>query len=303
MSTTYRLAVIKGASGPQVMVESDGMLVPLTRFLADTADAMPEAGDLMPILADWLRWSKAIEARLEQASDLFRSGTPATEADFLSPIASPGKLICIGANYHDHINEMPIPMVPKYPYSFLKPVNNTVRGSGAEVLAPRHVEMMDYEAELAVVIGTKCADVSEADALDVVAGYVNFNDLSARDWLDSRPPIGVDWVMHKGFDGFAPLGPYLLPASFVPDPQDLSIKLSVNGEVRQDSSTGQMVYGVAACIAHLSKVMTLYPGDVIGTGTPAGVAHGHADRGGYLKAGDEVRMEIDGLGELVTPIV
>lgn len=302
MSTTYRLAVIRGASGPQAMVEAGARLVPVARLLGDAANALPTASDLMPILADWPRWSALIEDRLDQAEQLFRDGLPAAGADFLSPIALPGKLVCIGANYHDHINEMPIPMVPKYPFSFIKPANNTVCGSGDPVVAPRHVEMMDYEAELAVVIGTKCANVSEADALDTVAGYVNFNDLSARDWIDSRPPIGVDWVMHKGCDGFAPLGPYLLPARFVPDPQKLSIRLSVNGEVRQDSSTGRMVYGVAACIAHLSSIMTLYPGDVIGTGTPAGVAHGHADRG-YLKAGDEVRMEIEGLGELVTPIV
>ena len=249
MSTLYRLAVIKGASGPQAVVEMGGMVVPVAALVGDAAAGLPESSDLTPILADWQKWTDLIEARLGGADTLFSGGMRAAECRFLSPITLPGKLICVGANYHDHINEMPIPMVPKYPYSFIKPANNTVCGSGDEVFAPRHVKMMDYEAELAVVIGRKCAKVDAADALDVVAGYINFNDLSARDWIDSRPPIGMDWVMHKGFDGFAPLGPYLLPAKFVSDPQKLAIKLSVNGEVRQDSSTGQMVYGVAACIA------------------------------------------------------
>ena len=302
MSQTYRLAVIQDGDKRVPSVERDGRIIPLAKLLGDSASDLPEEGDLMPILEDWSRWSSAIEQKLPDAAALFAAGQDAESVKFAPPIGLPGKLVCIGANYHDHINEMPIPMVPKYPYSFIKPGNNTVCGSKDPVFAPRHVKMMDYEAELAVVIGRPCANVEAADALDYVAGYMNFNDLSARDWIESRPPIGVDWVMHKGFDNFAPTGPYLLPARFVSDPQDMAMKLTVNGEVRQNSSTAQMVYGVADCIAHLSSVMTMMPGDVIGTGTPAGVAHGHGGRA-YIKAGDEIRLTIAGLGELVTPVI
>ena len=193
-------------------------------------------------------------------------------------------------------------MTPAYPYSFLKPWKNTLRGSGESVAVPDGVRMMDWEAELAVVIGAPAARVSAADALDYVAGYANFNDLSARDWLASRPPVGIDWVRHKAFDGFAPFGPYFVPAQFVPDPQNLAVRLWVNGEPRQESSTEQMVFGVAAIIAHLTSIMTLAPGDVIATGTPAGVGHGREPQQ-FLRPGDEVRIEIGPLGELVTPIV
>lgn len=298
MSRFYRLAVISHAGQPLAVVEQEGRLVPVAALLS--VDPGPLT-DLSPLLADWPHWSTAIEAALP-AADAFADAILATEAKFLPPVAVPGKLVCIGANYHDHINEMPIPMVPKYPFSFIKPHNNTLRGSGAPVKAPQGVAMMDYEAELGVVIGVECANVPAAEALSVVAGYLNFNDVSARDWIEKRPPIGVDWVMHKGFDGFAPVGPYLVPARFVPDPQDLPIRLSVNGRTRQDSSTAQMVFGVAQCIEHLSRIMTLYPGDIIGTGTPAGVAHGRKDKA-YLAPGDIIRMEIGPLGELVTPVV
>ena len=139
-------------------------------------------------------------------------------------------------------------------------------------------------------------------ALDQVAGYLNFNDLSARDWIASRPGVGIDWLIHKGHDGFAPVGPYFVPAQFVPDPQDLPVRLTVNGEVKQNSNTGQMIFGVADIIAHLTTVMTLHPGDIIATGTPAGVAHGRNPQE-YLKAGDEIRMEIGSLGTLITPVI
>jgi 2-keto-4-pentenoate hydratase/2-oxohepta-3-ene-1,7-dioic acid hydratase in catechol pathway len=162
--------------------------------------------------------------------------------------------------------------------------------------------MMDWEAELGVVIGTRCAEVPEREALGVVAGYINFNDLSARDWLAERPPVGVDWVRHKGFDGFAPCGPYIVPARFVPDPQTLAIRLTVNGVVKQASNTHRMVFGVAQIIEHLTSIMTLYPGDIIATGTPAGVGHGMTPPQ-YLQAGDVVELEIGPLGRLVTPIV
>jgi 2-keto-4-pentenoate hydratase/2-oxohepta-3-ene-1,7-dioic acid hydratase in catechol pathway len=303
MSDMYRLAVVEGDGGAMVVVERGGRAVPLGDILAGDDLARLEnrvPRDLMPLIEDWATWRAILPARAAAAR--FGDGLAAGSLRFLPPIALPRKLICIGANYYDHIAEMPIPMTPSYPYSFLKTPSNTLRGSGQPVTKPAISEMMDWEAELAAVIGTTCRDVPVESALDVVAGYANFNDLSARDWVDKRPPIGVDWVRHKCFDGFAPMGPYFVPADHAGDPYDMPIKLSVNGVTKQDSNTGKMVYGVREIIAHLSQIMTLEPGDVIATGTPAGVANGRKPPE-FLKAGDEVRMETGVLGELVTPIV
>jgi 2-keto-4-pentenoate hydratase/2-oxohepta-3-ene-1,7-dioic acid hydratase in catechol pathway len=298
MTMMYRLAVIRRNGGREAVVEFEGKLLPAATVLKGKLGTTLE--DLQPILDNWADCDDLIAAFVSDQPSGFAQGSLAIDADFAAPLANPGKFVCIGSNYHDHIAEMPIPMVPTYPYAFVKPVNNTMRGPGETVPVPKKAKLMDWEAELAIVIGKTCIDVSAADALGVVAGYVNFNDLSARDWLDKRPPIGVDWVQHKAFDGFAPFGPYIVPSRFIPDPQDLPVKLSVNGVLKQDSNTAEMVFGVAAIIEHLTSIMTLYPGDVIATGTPAGTGHG---KGEYLKAGDVVRMEVGPMGELVTPIV
>lgn len=299
----YRLAVIADpAEGALAVVEKGGKMVPLHRLLADAGFDGP-LRDLGILLEDWPEWQRRIESAVVSENALFESSALDVDTVIFSvPIARPGSIICIGANYHDHVAEMPVPMTPTYPFAFLKPVRNTLRATGEPVMAPRHVEMMDWEAELGVVIGTTCKNVSEENALDVVAGYVNFNDLSARDWIASRPGVGIDWVRHKAHDGFAPVGPYFVSSRFIPDPQDLPVTLSVNGSVKQNSTTGQMIYGVAQIIAHVSSIMTLYPGDIIATGTPAGVGHGRIPPE-YLRAGDEVRMEIGPLGTLVTPII
>lgn len=297
MIDPYRLATIQRDGVDTAMVERCGRLLPVAALLPELEDPLH---DLAPVLADWPRWSARLDERVDRAR--FESdGTNATEASFRPPIALPNKLICIGANYHDHIAEMPIPITPNYPYAFLKPPSTTLRGSGEAVEAPANVQMFDWEAELAVVIGVRARHVPADRALEVVAAYANLNDLSARDWIASRPPIGVDWIRHKAYDGFAPMGPYLLPTRFVVDPQNVPITLSVNGIVKQNSNTAQMVYGIAAIIEHLSSIMTLEPGDVIATGTPAGVGHGRTPAE-YLKPGDEIRIEIGGCGVLVTPI-
>lgn len=301
MSSIYRLAVARTGQGREVFVEYRGRLLPAGAILGGkiSHDIGAAPTDLQPILNQWGQCDAVIAEYVRTQSGAFDRGKPAADAEFLAPLVAPGKFVCIGSNYRDHIAEMPIPMTPTYPYSFLKPVNNTLRGPGDAVAVPRKVRMMDWEAELGVVIGMTCVEVSAANALGVVAGYVNFNDLSARDWLDKRPPIGVDWVQHKAFDGFAPFGPYLVPARFIPDPQNLSVRLSVNGVIKQDSNTSEMVFGVAAIIEHLTSIMTLYPGDIIATGTPAGTGHGQKE---YLRAGDVVRMEVGPLGELTTHI-
>lgn len=299
MTSLYRLAVIKTPNGPLAVAEQGGRMAPLHVLLGVAA---PMA-DLGPLLADWSAASARLDGAIDAGAAIFdASAIDASAAQFALPIARPGVLMCIGSNYHDHIAEMPVPMKPEYPYAFVKPTSNTLRASGDPVEAPRQVEMMDWEAELGAVIGLSAKHVSEEDALNYVAGYVNFNDLSARDWVANRPAVGMDWVRHKAHDGFAPVGPYFVPAQFVSDPQDLPIRLSVNGVLKQDSNTSQMIYGLKPIIRHLSSIMTLQPGDIIATGTPAGVGHGRKPPE-YLKPGDEIRMEIGPLGELVTPIV
>lgn len=305
MSNSYRLATVQAAGGPTVMIEQDGMALPLADVLQTGDIDLPGGAaltDIMPLLANWERSHTLLKERVSAAATrIAKGGVAAAGLPCLPPIALPRKLICIGANYHDHIAEMGIPMVPNIPYSFLKAASTTLRGSGAPVSKPDDVEMFDWEAELAVVIGTSCKNVSVENALDVVAGYANYNDLSARDWIARRMPIGVDWVLHKSYDGFGPMGPFFVPSEFAGDPANMPIHLTVNGVTKQNSSTAQMVFGVRELIAHLSSYMTLEPGDTIATGTPAGCGNGRKPPE-FLQKGDVVRVEIGKLGQLITPI-
>lgn len=223
-----------------------------------------------------------------------------------------GTIYCAGANYADHVAEMaraqnqPPPPDPHMlglkPWFFIKPSRSCAVGTGARVARPRGCEKLDWEAELAAVIGKPARNVSAKDALSYVAGYTIANDLSARD-LARRPqlppgsPFHFDWTAHKGFEGSCPLGPWITPAREVPDPQRLAIRLWVNGALKQDSSTSQMIYSVAEQIAHLSSLATLHPGDIVLTGTPAGVG---APRNEFLQPGDRVEIEIEALGRLET---
>ena len=176
----YRLAIIIVEGQRVAVVEREDRLVPLYRLVVGTEPL----NDLGPLLEDWPAWQAKIEAGIAAHPELFdASGIDAKSATFALPFERPANLICIGANYHDHVAEMPVPMTPTYPYGFLKPVRNTVRATGEPVLAPRHVNMMDWEAEMGAVIGRAGKNVSIDDALGLVAGYVNFNDLSARDWI------------------------------------------------------------------------------------------------------------------------
>jgi 2-keto-4-pentenoate hydratase/2-oxohepta-3-ene-1,7-dioic acid hydratase in catechol pathway len=224
----------------------------------------------------------------------------------------PGTIYCAGANYVDHVAEMarvmnqPVPPgardAGEEPWFFIK-ATSTVVGPGATVARPRGSARVDYEIELAVVIGVAAKDVPASRALEHVAGYTIGNDLSVRDVGRSRTPVGspfhYDWVSMKSFDGACPLGPSLVPARYVPDPQNLALELWVNDDARQSSSTGQMIFGVAEQIAWLSSRVTLHPGDVILTGTPAGVGMA---TGRFLRAGDDVRVRIERLGEMTQTI-
>jgi 2-keto-4-pentenoate hydratase/2-oxohepta-3-ene-1,7-dioic acid hydratase in catechol pathway len=305
LTVRYRFARVHVDGVDVLMVEHGNRLLPLREILEDRdLERCPNAvwSDLMPLLQEWDYWREVLPVRVASSTEAFNLRGNGEPGAFLPPVALPRKLICIGSNYYDHIREMPIPAEPTYPYAFLKPPSTTLRGSGEPVCVPQKVQMMDWEAELAIVIGAVCRNVSVAQALDVVAGYSAINDLSARDWVASRPPIGMDWILHKGFDGFAPMGPYFVPAASVPEPQKLPITLTVNGDVKQRSNTDQMVFGVREIIAHLSSVMTLEPGDVIATGTPAGTGMGRKPPQ-YLQPGDMVRIRIGEFGELMTPIV
>jgi 2,4-didehydro-3-deoxy-L-rhamnonate hydrolase len=211
------------------------------------------------------------------------------------PIGVPSKIVCVGLNYRDHAAEQGVDL-PEAPLLFAK-WPNTLIGAGEAIVIPPITSKVDYEAELGVVIGARLRNVSEENALEGVDGYVCLNDVSARDlqFADGQ------WVRGKSLDTFCPVGPELVPAAEIPDPQRLSIRALVNDRVLQDSSTSQMVFGVAAVIAHVSRAITLEPGDLIATGTPAGVG-AFRDPPVFLQPGDEVTIEVEGLGVLTNPV-
>jgi 2-keto-4-pentenoate hydratase/2-oxohepta-3-ene-1,7-dioic acid hydratase in catechol pathway len=225
---------------------------------------------------------------LEGAPEPVGDPVPLDGLELLAPLA-PGKLIGVGLNYRDHAAETGAAL-PRQPLLFAK-LASSVTGPAAQVVRPAYTEELDYEGELAVVIGRPARDVPRERALDHVFGYAVMNDVTARDRQREEP----QWVRAKGGDTFAPFGPWVTTADEVPDPQALAIRTTVNGEVRQDGSTADMVFAVDALVAFCSASFTLQPGDVITTGTPAGVG---VARGAFLAPGDRVRVEIEGLGAL-----
>lgn len=216
-----------------------------------------------------------------------------------APILRPGKFMCLGMNYKDHEAEarrLGVP-IPESQVWFSKQIT-CINGPFDDVHYPAVVERLDYEAEMGVVIGKGGRRISEGEALQHVAGYFVANDVSARDWQAKSPT----WTLGKSFDTHGPIGPWIVTADEVADPQNLMVSLSVNGERRQHSSTELMTYSIARQIAYLSEVMTLEPGDILITGTPAGVGIA-MEPPTYLRAGDVVRVEISGLGHIENTIV
>ncbi len=203
-----------------------------------------------------------------------------------------GKFLCVGLNYADHAAESNLP-VPKEPVLFTKPTSCIV-GPNDPVVLPQGSLKSDWEVELGVVIGSKARYVSEADALAHVAGYCVVNDLSEREYQIER---GGTWDKGKGCDTFGPIGPCLVTADEVPDPQQLDMWLDINGKRTQTGSTRTMIFGVAHLVSYISRFMTLYPGDLITTGTPPGVGMGHKPNPVFLKPGDTIRLSVQGLGE------
>jgi 2-keto-4-pentenoate hydratase/2-oxohepta-3-ene-1,7-dioic acid hydratase in catechol pathway len=234
--------------------------------------------------------------RVRQAVESAPDAVPVAQLRLAAAVPDPGKIICVGLNYQKHAAEGGMP-VPEQPIYFAK-FANSLAGSGEEVAIPAATRKADYEVELVAVIGRRARNVSTDAALDHVFGYATGNDLSARE-LQTR---SSQWTYGKAIDGFAPLGPYLVTADEVPDPQALDLRCWVNGDLRQNSNTRDMVFSVAELVSDLSQVMTLEPGDVIYTGTPEGVILGMADPV-WLQPGDEVACEVQGLGRLVTPLV
>jgi 2-keto-4-pentenoate hydratase/2-oxohepta-3-ene-1,7-dioic acid hydratase in catechol pathway len=212
------------------------------------------------------------------------------------PVPNPTKILCVGLNYRGHIAESGAE-VPEVPVLFSK-FNNALVGSGAPVPLPNHVVEYDYEAELAAVIGRRARYISPIEALDYVLGYCNANDISARE-LQRRTS---QWLLGKTLDKFLPLGPYLVTADEVGDPQQLSVRCWLNGELRQDSSTADMVFSVAQIVSYASQYLTLEPGDIICTGTPPGVVLGMDDKT-WMKPGDEVTVQVGNLGRLTSRMI
>ncbi len=209
-----------------------------------------------------------------------------------SPIAQVPKLICIGLNYADHAKESNLPIPPE-PVVFMKAIS-AITGPNDDVKLPKGSKKGDWEVELAFVIGKKAQSVSEADALNYVAGYMICNDVSEREWQLEH---GSQWSKGKSFDTFAPLGPWFVTADEIKDPQNLAMWLDVNGKRKQTGNTSTMIFGIKKLVSYLSYICTLSPGDVVSTGTPPGVGMGIKPAPQFLKAGDEMRLGIDGLGE------
>lgn len=253
---------------------------------------------------EWTSNRAVIQASAEQrravaqaaAEDLEASAVSLSELRLGPPIPDPEKILCMGLNYRDHAAESGMDL-PEKPLFFAK-FRNSLIGPRDEIVLPAASEQIDYEAELAVVIGRRCRDVQVTDALDYVAGAMALNDVSARD-LQTEVS---QWTMGKAIDTFAPCGPALVTMEEIPDLQSLGIRARVNGETLQDANTSLMVFGVAEAVAFLTRVMTLEPGDIIATGTPAGVGMAR-DPQVWLRSGDVVEIELDGIGTLHNPVL
>jgi 2-keto-4-pentenoate hydratase/2-oxohepta-3-ene-1,7-dioic acid hydratase in catechol pathway len=266
-----------GAERAGVLLD-DGSRIDATGFVRDYDEGF-FAGDGVRGLAAWLKDGGAAAPRLDPSG---RIG---------APIARPSKIVCIGLNFRDHAAESQMDL-PKEPVIFFK-ATTALSGPNDPVVIPRGGTKLDWEVELAVIIGRKTSGVDQSRALEHVAGYALHNDYSERSFQLER---GGQWVKGKSADTFAPIGPFLATRDETGDPQALAMWLSVNGGMRQQGTTANMIFGVAALVSYVSQFMTLLPGDVISTGTPAGVGLGMKPEPVYLRAGDVVELGIDRLG-------
>ena len=303
----YKLLSVRSGQGARA-----GVLIGDTVYDAAKITGVAAHSSVLGMLEDWSRVRRLLARASKQIeSGKARSrGVPLKRVRLLAPVLYPGAIYCAGANYTDHMAEMaraqgqtPGPTMKELgekPWHFVKTSRSSVVGPGARVKLPVYSQMVDWEVELAAVIGKVARDVPAERALDSVAGYTIANDLSARDVMrrDKNPatsPFHYDWLSQKCFDGSCPLGPWIVPADDLADPQNLGLKLWVNDKLMQDSSTSKMIFDTAEQIAMLSSRVTLQPGDLVLTGTPAGVG---VPRRVFLKPGDTVKLWIEGIGEL-----
>jgi len=294
----FKLVTFRTASGPRA-----GVVLGEKVYEAASLTGEAEHASMLGILRDWSRFRKKSMKPGKAKSVALK------KAKLLAPLPEPGAIFCAGANYTDHMEEMariqnrpPGPNMKEQgekPWHFIKTAAS-VTGPGAVVKLPAYSKAVDWEVELAAVIGRTAKDVPAEKAVDYVAGYTIANDLSARDAMkrDKVPPAApfhYDWVSQKCFDGACPLGPWIVPAKQIGDPQRLGLKLWVGDELMQDSNTERMIFSTAEQIAMLSSRVTLRPGDLVLTGTPAGVG---MPRGRFLQPGETVRLWIENIGEL-----
>lgn len=282
-----KLATVATKTGDRVAAVRDGKLIDLVR----TDSQIPSS--LKEILA-----TDGGIARAQAAAERGLAAGHFVEGRLLAPIQMPGKVICIGLNYKDHAAESGMEPPPE-PVVFNK-FPQAVIGPEEAIRLPAVCREVDYEAELVVVIGKRGKHIPRGEALRHVAGYMNGNDVSARDWQIHKP--GKQWLLGKTPDTFAPTGPWLVTADEVPDSKNLSIKLRLNGQTMQDSSTRELIFGVDELIAYVSQLVALEPGDLIFTGTPPGVGMARKPPV-WLKAGDTCEVEIAGLGVLKNPVL
>jgi len=305
----YKLATYKSSDGPRA-----GLVVGEEVFDVAKLTGKPAYATVISILADWKSAEGALRKAAAKAAKSHGKRQPLARTKLLAPVQFPSAIYCAGANYADHAAEMaakegrPPPPDPHTQglkaWHFLK-ASHAVTDPGATVKISGYANQMDWEVELAAVIGRVAKDVPQDKALAYVAGYTVANDLSARDRgrranVPDASPFKWDWTKHKTFDGSCPLGPWIVPASDIGDPQKLGLKLWVNGVLKQNSNTSDMIFTLAEQIEQLTAGMTLYPGDLILTGTPAGVGAG---RGEFLKAGDVVKLWIERIGEIENRMV
>ncbi|RNB85454.1 FAA hydrolase family protein [Brevibacillus fluminis] len=279
--------VIDIAKAYKLMANEEGIPSDMKSFLQGGTVLLEKARQAVEFAAAGGRIQET-----ELADVIFRIET----VDIHAPISNPNKIICIGLNYRDHAAEVNLE-IPTIPVLFSK-YSNTINDPLSPIPKPEDSDQLDYEAELAVVIGKHASHVEEADANQYVAGYTAMNDVSVRDYQVRTS----QWLQGKTFDGHAPMGPYLVTADEVNDPHRLAIKCYVNDEIRQNSNTKELIFSIPYLISYLSKIMVLEPGDIIATGTPHGVAMGLKPPK-YLQVGDKVRVEIEGIGSLENPVV
>ena len=295
---SYKLVTYRSAVGPRA-----GIVVEEEVFDVAALTGRSSYATMLAILNDW----EAAQALLEKAAGIKKrkeKGVPLEKVRLLVPVLYPSTIFCAGANYSDHLMEIAVARginpdpdprtLGLKPWHFIKASRSVVE-TQSTVPLPEHSRMVDWEAELVAVIGRPAKNVSVDKALEYVAGYTVANDLSARPHIPDNSPFKYDWIGQKSFDGACPVGPWIAPAKEIPDPQNLSIKLWINDVLKQDSHTSKMIFSTAEQIAHLSTRITLHPGDLILTGTPAGVGMA---RNEFLKAGDEVKVWIERIGTL-----